>query len=182
MSSAWSQDAYQKALLFAARAHQGQLYPGTQLSYVVHLAIVSMEVTAALAIEDDRQGDLALQCALLHDVLEDTPITETELSAAFGVEVTAGVQALTKDSHVDKSQQMLDSLRRVLEQPAEIAMVKLADRISNLSPPPGYWSQDRIRKYREEAELIHRTLHGASAYLAERLHQKIVDYGQYLEG
>jgi (p)ppGpp synthase/HD superfamily hydrolase len=182
MSSVWSQSAYQKGLLFAAQAHQGQLYPGTQISYVIHLAYVSMEVIAALAIEGGRRGDLAVQCSLLHDVLEDTPTTEAELSAAFGTEVTAGVRALTKDSRLDKSQQMTDSLQRIVEQPPEVGMVKLADRISNLSSPPGHWSQDKIRKYREEAVLIHETLHQASTYLAARLHQKIVEYGQHLEG
>ena len=65
----WSQESYIKALLFAADAHNGQKVPGTELPYLTHLTMVSMEVVAALAVEDGLDGDLAILCALLHDVL-----------------------------------------------------------------------------------------------------------------
>lgn len=39
----WSQDSYIKACRFAAEAHQGQCVPGTELPYLVHLSMVSME-------------------------------------------------------------------------------------------------------------------------------------------
>ncbi|NTV65521.1 MAG: bifunctional (p)ppGpp synthetase/guanosine-3',5'-bis(diphosphate) 3'-pyrophosphohydrolase, partial [Oscillochloris sp.] len=44
----WSQERYLAAYHFAARAHHGQIYPGTELPYSLHLAFVSMEVLAAL--------------------------------------------------------------------------------------------------------------------------------------
>ena len=43
--------------------------------------MVSMEVMAALDEEPKADGDLAVQCALLHDTLEDTDITYDTLSA-----------------------------------------------------------------------------------------------------
>jgi (p)ppGpp synthase/HD superfamily hydrolase len=33
-------------------------------------------------------------------------------------------------------------------------MVKLADRITNLQPPPGYWDAEKIERYREEGRAI----------------------------
>jgi (p)ppGpp synthase/HD superfamily hydrolase len=66
----WSQEVYTSAYRFAAEAHHGQLFPGTKLPYIMHVSFVSMEVLAALAQEPTRDGNLAVQCALLHDVIE----------------------------------------------------------------------------------------------------------------
>jgi (p)ppGpp synthase/HD superfamily hydrolase len=79
-----------------------------------------MEVMAALECESDRNGNLAIQCALLHDVIEDTDITFERVDAEFGAEVAAGVLALTKNSMLDKIVQMEDSLRRIQKQPYEV--------------------------------------------------------------
>ena len=70
----WSQEKYIHAYHFAAKAHRGQLYPGTGLPYLMHLSFVSMEIIAALAVEEVKHPNLAVQCALLHDVIEDTKI------------------------------------------------------------------------------------------------------------
>ena len=67
----FSPDLYVKALNFAARAHGSQLTP-INLPYVVHVTSVCMELIRALEAEPSRDGDLAVPCALLHDVLEDT--------------------------------------------------------------------------------------------------------------
>jgi (p)ppGpp synthase/HD superfamily hydrolase len=176
----WSQELYLRAYRFAAQAHLGQTVPGTQVSYIMHLSFVSMEVIAALAEHPERDGNLAVQCALLHDVVEDTPVTYAQVEAEFGQPVARGVLALTKDSALDKPLQMPDSLRRIRQQPYEVWMVKLADRISNLAPPPHYWTKDKIAWYREEALEIHAALHPASDLLARRLLDKIEAYRAYL--
>jgi (p)ppGpp synthase/HD superfamily hydrolase len=56
-------------------------------------------------------------------------------------------------------------------------MVKLADRITNLQPPPGYWDAEKIERYREEGRVILNELGKACVYLAERLDLKINKYG-----
>jgi guanosine-3',5'-bis(diphosphate) 3'-pyrophosphohydrolase len=176
----WSQEPYLRAYRFAAQAHLGQTVPGTQVSYIMHLSFVSMEVIAALAEHPERDGNLAVQAALLHDVVEDTPVTYAQVEAEFGAPVARGVLALTKDPALDKPLQMPDSLRRIQQQPYEVWMVKLADRISNLAPPPHYWTKDKIAWYREEALEIHAALHPASGLLARRLLDKIEAYRAYL--
>ena len=175
----WSQDTYTAAYRFAAKAHRGQTYPGTDLPYLMHLSFVAMEVMAALTVEPDHDGSLAVQCALLHDTIEDTEVTYDLVAQAFGVAVAQGVLALSKDPSVAKAEKMQDSLDRIRQQPPEVWMVKLADRITNLSVPPAYWTESKIVSYRQEAIQIHRALHTASKYLGARLLSRIEAYRQY---
>ena len=176
----WSQDEYVRAYRFAAEAHLGQTVPGSELPYVAHVTLVSMEVIAALEVESGRDGNLAVQCALLHDVIEDTAVPYEGLLSAFGEPVADGVLALSKDESLDRSLQMRDSLTRIRQQPREIWMVKLADRVSNLEPPPHYWTKTKIAQYRQEAMEIHDALYPASDALATRLLDKIERYKAYL--
>jgi guanosine-3',5'-bis(diphosphate) 3'-pyrophosphohydrolase len=175
-TSNWSQELYIQAYRFAAQAHHGQLYPGTELPYLMHLSFVSMEVLGALSVESGYDGDLAVQCALLHDSIEDTNTTYTQLASTFGTRVADGVLALSKDPALEKSLQLTDSLNRIKQQPPEISIVKLADRITNLQSPPHYWTQEKIIRYRDEAIEIHNALKAASPFLASRLATKIENY------
>jgi (p)ppGpp synthase/HD superfamily hydrolase len=179
--SHWSPEVFAKAWAFAARYHQSQTYggaeEGVQVEYLHHLGSVAMEVIWALPTAPAANGDLAVQCALLHDVIEDTAATFEIVLDQFGPAVAAGVLALTKDASLPtKAEQMADSLRRIREQPPEIWMVKLADRISNLAHPPYYWAEVKIAAYRQEAMSIYDALHPANAALAGRLREKIENY------
>lgn len=176
----WSQESYLKALHFAAHAHRNQLVTGTDLPYLTHVTLVAMEVIAALQSQPTDHGDLAVQCALLHDVIEDTPVTYATVDAEFGRAVADGVLALSKDATLPKKEQMADSLRRILAQPTVIGMVKLADRITNLQAPPAHWSQPKIMQYREEAIEIHAALAGCNPFLAARLQEKIGTYAAFI--
>ncbi|MDZ8054043.1 MAG: HD domain-containing protein [Aulosira sp. ZfuVER01] len=180
MTQNWSQEIYIKAYKFAAKAHQGQKMPGSEIPYIMHLSFVSMEVIAALNVEKESDGNLAIQCAILHDSIEDTHTTYEQIKAEFGETVAQGVLALTKDSSLAKHLQMQDSLQRIKQQPKEIWMVKLADRISNLQAPPNYWTQDKITRYREEGIQIYEALKDASDFLASHLAAKIEDYKSFI--
>jgi len=188
MADSWSQDIYIDAYKFAAEAHwnskEQQDVPGTDIPYLMHFSFVAMEVIAALEKESGLDGNLAIQCALLHDTIEDTDITYEQLVEKFGVDVADGVLALTKDKSVGaglpeqqrKERQMADSLERIRKQPKEIWMVKMADRITNLQPPPSYWTPEKIIRYREEACEIHEALNNGNQYLSNRLKEKIEGY------
>lgn len=179
-TSTWSQDLYIKAYRFAADKHIGQLVPGTDWSYLAHLSMVTMEVMSALNHESRMDGNLAIQAAILHDTIEDTDTTYEELKSEFGQHVADGVLSLTKDISVEKQNQMKDSLKRIKLQPKEIWMVKMADRITNLQPPPSYWTAEKKRKYMEQAQLIWDELRFGNAYLAKRLNEKILNYEAYI--
>lgn len=176
----WSPDRYAHSVRFAAIAHLGQKVPGGDLPYLLHVVAVAAEVMAALAVEPVDDPDLAVTCALLHDTVEDTSMTEAGIAAEFGDAVAAGVAALSKNPTLPKVEAMTDSLRRIQAQPREVWLVKLADRIVNLERPPHYWQPAKIAAYRVEAIAIAEALGTASPYLHTRLREKIAEYQQFI--
>jgi len=173
----FSPDRYVAALRFAAHVHRDQHVTGTDLPYIVHVVSVASEVIAAIAADPVKDPDLAVTCALLHDTIEDTETTHAEIAAQFGAPVADGVQALSKDPN--KADAMEDSLRRIRAQPREIWIVKLADRITNMAPPPAHWSSEKRRRYRAEALVIRDSLAMASAPLAARLKARADAYAAF---
>ncbi len=178
----FSQENYLKALIFTAKAHGEQKTP-KQLPYLTHLCSVAMEVIYA-TIEskmNEKQSNLAITCALLHDVLEDTNTTFDELFDNFGLEVAEAVESLSKNKQLPKNKQMEDSLNRILTQPYEVQMVKLADRITNLQEQPIYWDNEKKKSYLKEAKLILSCLKNSNLYLSVRLEKKIENFSKYIK-
>ncbi len=176
--NAWNQDLYIRAWNYASIAHNGQLVPGTDIPYINHVGLVAMEAMSAIAWDNGiEKPDLLVVSALLHDTLEDTGRTYGDIEKEFGAETANGVSALTKNKNLPSQvERMNDSLNRIRMCPREIWMVKLCDRITNLQPPPGHWSHQKIESYRKEARTILERLGSASQYLSERLKTKIYAY------
>lgn len=172
-------ERYVEAMRYAAAKHNAQKEPGHDLPYLVHVVSVAAEVIAVLHVARFSNPELAVTCALLHDTVEDTGTPLDEIRERFGADVAAGVAALSKNPTLFKKDQMADSLRRILEQPPEIAAVKLADRTINLSAPPHYWSKEKCGKYRVEAGLIADTLGARCPALEARLRAQIASYAAY---
>lgn len=176
----YTPERYSEALRFAAERHHGQTFPDTELPYLIHVVEVTAEVIAALPATPGIDADLAVQCALLHDTLEDTSATYDEVKERFGVAVADGVLALSKNEKLPKAEQMPDSLRRIQAQPPSVWIVKLADRTANLRGPRPAWSMEKRRAYRDEGIVIADTLGAASAFLEGRLRARIAAYVAYL--
>ena len=120
-----------RAELFARAAHGavGQLRKYTGEPYVTHPIRVMELVRTVLPDEPD-----ALAAALLHDVIEDTEITQNEIYAEFGPDVTEMVVALS-DLHIDgiqsrKARKALDR-DRLSKASASVQTIKVADMIDN---------------------------------------------------
>ncbi len=176
----WNQNLIQKGWNFASEAHKSQLVPGSDWSYLNHIGNVSMEAMNSVAFGGVENPNLLVLCAILHDTIEDTEVTFEELETEFGGEVARGVLALSKNEALGtKREQMEDSLKRIKEQPKEVWMVKLCDRITNLQKPPYYWEKAKVATYKSEAQLILEELGSASLFLTERLTIKIEEYSQY---
>ena len=174
-------ELYHKALEYATHAHLKQQMPGRNLPYLLHIMQVCGEVIFALTQDHNNiNTDLAIQCALLHDTIEDTETTVEDLTDKFGIPVATGVMALTKNLNLPKPDQMADSLTRILEQTAEIRIVKMADRIVNLQEPPYYWKKEKRLKYQSEARMILEKLQGVHTFIERRLEEKIEAYSQYI--
>ena len=121
----------------------------------------------------------AIQLALLHDVLEDTALSFKALRRLILECSCNGCFGLTKDSTLDKKDQMDDSLNRILDLGREVAIVKLCDRITNLQRPPKKWDNAKIKKYHLQAIKIAERLQGKNEYLDKRIQEKILNYSTY---
>tara|TARA_R110000796_G_scaffold86467_1_gene187064 strand:- start:1805 stop:2320 length:516 start_codon:yes stop_codon:yes gene_type:complete len=117
-----------KALEFATEAHKGQVRKYTGEPYIVH-PIEVMELVKQVIDDPEMQA-----AALLHDVVEDTPVSIKEIKDEFGPRVAALVSDLTD---VSKPEDGNRALRKELdrqhtaEASPDAKTVKLADLISN---------------------------------------------------
>jgi (p)ppGpp synthase/HD superfamily hydrolase len=119
--------ALRQALAFARARHGEQCRRGSDTPYWVHLVRVGLELA--------RWGETSpvlFQAALLHDVVEDTPTTLTEVQEGFGAEVAALVDWLTAPgSHEDEAVKAYYD-RLTTDGPPAAHVLKLADRTDNL--------------------------------------------------
>jgi len=90
--------------------------------------------------------------------------------------------ALTKNKELPKDQQLPDSIARIKKLQPEVWAVKLADRITNLQPPPPHWDNEKIIQYQREARMILNELKHGNDFLANRLKLKIEEYSNYIKG
>lgn len=142
----------QKAYIFAARAHRGQIRRSGE-PYLSH----PLEVTHILA---EMNLDLTtLIAGLLHDVLEDTEVTAAEIKENFGKEVASLVEGVTKITRLEDSsadQTRAETIRKIIlamTDDLRVIFIKLADRWHNLKTLH-YLSEDKqTRIARETLEI-----------------------------
>ena len=176
----FSTAVYKEVLAFALKAHGEQKTP-EGLPYSFHIVSVATEILNSLSQHriSYEEANVAISCALLHDVSEDTDTTigTNSLNIPNIRTVLQGVWALTKNEKLPtKQEQMQDLLERLQIQPKCVQMVKLADRITNLAPAPLFWNRSKRRSYVKEAKMILDALKSANPYLAQKLQDKIDSY------
>ncbi|HLO60166.1 MAG TPA: HD domain-containing protein [Bacteroidales bacterium] len=175
------QRLYQEAIKFAAVKHKDQKFPGyDDIPYLVHVCDVAMEILAIPSHANGFDTGYAIQVALLHDTIEDTGTSYEELAVRFGKDIADGVSALTKNENLPKERRMADSLERIKKQRNEVWAVKLADRITNLQPPPRHWNSPKKKEYLSESVFILEKLKQANEYLAGRLRNMIEEYEKFV--
>jgi len=163
-------DKIQLAWKIASEYHGKQRY-GKQ-PYLLHLVNVFTEINNLSYFVDKED---CLITSILHDVLEDTKIPLEVIQTNFGANVLSAVISLTKNDKQRKELQMIESLMAIKRRPNWVSLVKLADRISNLSHP-NKWDVYKRDLYLRESELILKELGVASPYFASRLQIKIDEY------
>jgi len=140
--------ALQKAYVFSARVHKGQVRRSGE-PYLSHL----LEVTNFLA--EMGLDRTTLVAALLHDVLEDTEVTAAELKASFGKEVGGLVEGVTKISRVQEASpetRRAETIRKIIlamTTDIRVIFIKLADRLHNLQTLK-YLPEDKQRQIASE--------------------------------
>lgn len=83
-------DVFDRALILSAQAHKEQLRKGTAIPYVVH------PVHVAMVLQKYQFPDEVVIAALLHDVVEDTDVPLSRISAEFGGAVARLVDAVSE--------------------------------------------------------------------------------------
>jgi GTP pyrophosphokinase/guanosine-3',5'-bis(diphosphate) 3'-pyrophosphohydrolase len=120
-----------RAYHYADEAHQGQTRRSGE-PYITH----PLAVAHLLAIM--HMDHECIMAGLLHDVIEDTPITSEQLSAEFGEQVTLlvdGVSKLAQAAFETRKEAQAENLRKMLlamSRDIRVIIVKLADRLHNM--------------------------------------------------
>lgn len=143
------------AARFAAEKHAQQKRKGENGEpYFNHLLEVAELIAAS---SHDLDVELVM-AAFLHDTVEDTGVTLTELEERFGKDVAALVAEVTDDKSLPKETRKRLQVQNTHKKSPRAQTLKLADKISNLraivgSPPVG-WTLERKQQYFEWARQV----------------------------
>jgi len=115
---------------FAKEAHGTELRKSGE-PYIIHPRAIAITL-AKLGMDRDT-----IVAGILHDTIEDTPVTLAEIETRFGSEVAAMVEGVTKLSKLKYRgvERHVESLRRLLVATANdvrVIIIKLADRLHNM--------------------------------------------------
>ncbi|MEI6859618.1 MAG: bifunctional GTP diphosphokinase/guanosine-3',5'-bis pyrophosphate 3'-pyrophosphohydrolase [Shewanella sp.] len=141
-----------QAYQVARDAHEGQMRTSGE-PYITH------PVAVARILSDMRLDHETLMAALLHDTIEDTPITKDELAKLFSesiAELVEGVSKLDKLKFRDKKEAQAENFRKMMmamTQDIRVILIKLADRTHNMRTLGALRPDKRRRIARETLEI-----------------------------
>ena len=141
-----------KAFNRANSLHEGQFRKSGE-PYIIH------PLNVACILANLHAGPQTICAGLLHDVVEDTPITKEELAKEFGIEIAEIVDGVTKvgqlkfasleQKQVENHQHMLLAMAKDIR----VIIVKLADRLHNIRTLSSLAEEKRVRIARETLEI-----------------------------
>ena len=141
-----------KAFAYSERMHDGQMRKSGD-PYFIHPSSV------AHIIAEMKLDPASICAALLHDVVEDTDVTEKDIEQLFGKEVAFLVDGVTKLGKVNfhsKEDRQAESFRKMLVAMARdirVLLVKLADRLDNMRTLQHMKPESQERIARETMEI-----------------------------
>ena len=141
-----------KAYVYAMQKH-GHQKRASGDPYFSH----PLEVAAILT--DMRLDESTIVAALLHDTIEDTSATRSEIDEIFGSDIGALVEGLTKLKKLDlvsKKAAQAENLRKLLLAVADdirVLLVKLADRLHNMRTLDHMQADKRLRIAEETMDI-----------------------------
>ncbi|MGN0474540.1 MAG: RelA/SpoT family protein [Acutalibacteraceae bacterium] len=148
----YDMQAIENAYLFANEAHAGQKRKSGE-PYIVHPISVA-DILVSLGMDTD-----SVVSALLHDVVEDTPVTLEDIEKKFGSTVAQIINGLTKLSKIGfktKEEHQAENIRRMLiatNKDIRVLIIKLADRLNNMRTLSAMYPQKQRDIARETMEI-----------------------------
>jgi GTP pyrophosphokinase len=148
----FDEELLQKAYIFSAREHRGQVRSSGE-PYLVH------PLNVAYILAEMRLDETSIAVGLLHDVLEDTLTTKETLQEMFGEDVAELVDGVTKISryaYVSKEEQQAETFRKMLlamVSDLRVVLVKLADRLHNMRTLQFLAEEKRLAIAKETMEI-----------------------------
>ena len=143
----------QKAFDIAYHAHEGQCRKSGE-AYIIHPLWVGI-ILADLELDKET-----IVAGILHDVVEDTVMTEDEIAAIFGSEVALLVDGVTKLGQLsysaDKLEVQAENLRKMflaMAKDIRVILIKLADRLHNMRTLEFMRLEKQIEKAKETMDI-----------------------------
>lgn len=141
-----------KAHKLAEKAHEGQFRKSGE-SYIHH------PLAVALILADLKLDYYCIVAAILHDCIEDTPVTKDEVEQEFGSQVAhivEGVSKLTNLEFTSSSQKQAKNFQKLvfaMSKDMRVMIIKLADRLHNMRTLESLSDEKKIQKAKETSEL-----------------------------
>ena len=145
-------DKVWEAYRFSEKAHSGQKRRSGE-AYISHP--VSVACIAARFHLDSQ----SIQAALLHDVVEDTQVTESDIELKFGKQVSilvTGLSKLDKVEFQDANEAQAENFRKMLlamTQDVRVMLIKLSDRLHNMQTIQSLDESKKIRIAQETVDI-----------------------------
>ncbi|MBQ9983915.1 MAG: bifunctional (p)ppGpp synthetase/guanosine-3',5'-bis(diphosphate) 3'-pyrophosphohydrolase [Lachnospiraceae bacterium] len=143
----------EKAYAIASKAHEGQLRKSGE-PYIMHPLCVAI-ILAELELDKET-----IVAGILHDVIEDTIMTDEEIEKEFSAEILLLVDGVTKLTQLNFSQDKLElqaeNLRKMflaMAKDIRVILIKLADRLHNLRTLQYQSPAKQIEKARETMDI-----------------------------
>ena len=143
----------EKAYKIASEAHEGQLRKSGE-PYIMHPLCVAI-ILAELELDKET-----IVAGILHDVIEDTVMTNEEIEQEFSAEILLLVDGVTKLTQLNFSQDKIElqaeNLRKMflaMAKDIRVILIKLADRLHNLRTLQYQSPEKQIEKARETMDI-----------------------------
>lgn len=114
-----------EAIIFAAKAHKGQVRKGTDIDYLTHPMEV-LQILTQMGADDEL-----LIAGVLHDVVEDTDVTIDEIREKFGHGVAVLVEQHTEDKSLSWRKRKENTIASLAYADKRTQMLVMADKVSN---------------------------------------------------
>ena len=152
------------ASVFAAEKHKFQRRKGfLKIPYINH----PLKVCKILI--DVHEEDKNILCAaILHDTLEDTETTETEIKELFGEKVLKIVMEVSDDMSLPSKIRKELQIKKAPSLSREAKLIKIADKASNIADLIAYpikWDKKRKIQYVEWSTKVFEKCRGQNAVL-----------------